>query len=218
MSDTQESIYAGHLPAMQAVMDEMLARIEQYRTEMKAKYGDADPVDHVLSWIKSEESMREKCRRRNLPENADSALHQLRDAIGIRIVCTFLRDVYTLRDFLEHFPDITVVEEKDYIRHAKPNGYRSFHLIVMTRGYYVEFQIRTISMDTWAALEHQMKYKKQIHGNQDLIVSELKRCADEMASTDISMQTIRDMIYGELSEDGSSYQLPEKRPAKSLTP
>ena len=144
MSDTQESIYAGHLPAMQAVMDEMLARIGQYRAEMKAKYGDADPVDHVLSRIKSEESMREKCRRRNLPENADSALHKLRDAIGIRIVCTFLRDVYTLRDFLEHFPDIAVIEEKDYIRHAKPNGYRSFHLIVMTRGYYVEFQIRKI--------------------------------------------------------------------------
>ena len=87
----------------------------------------------------------------------------------------------------------------------------------MMRGYYVEFQIRTISMDTWAALEHQMKYKKQVHGNQELIVSELKRCADEMASTDISMQTIRDMIYGELPEDGSSYQLPEGHPGNAAS-
>ena len=89
----------------------------------------------------------------------------------------------------------TLVEEKDYIQHVKPNGYRSLHLILQEeKGYYVEFQLRTISMDTWAALEHQLKYKKNLSGNENLIVAELKSIADTLASTDISMQTIRDMI------------------------
>ena len=91
-----------------------------------------------------------------------------------------------------------MIEEKDYITHAKKNGYRSYHMIMRFDGmYYVEFQIRTISMDVWAALEHQIKYKKDVGGNLELISSELKRCADELASTDLSMQTIRDMIHGE---------------------
>lgn len=196
MSDKTNDIYGGHLPEMQLVMEEMLTRVQSFREEMKRKYVDADPVDHVLARIKSEESMREKCRRKGLPENEDSALHKLKDGIGIRIVCTFLKDVYTLRDYLKSFPDCEAAEEKDYIKHAKPNGYRSLHLILIYQGkWFVEFQIRTISMDTWAALEHQLKYKKEVSKDTEaLIVSELKRCADEMASTDISMQTIRDMI------------------------
>ena len=90
-----------------------------------------------------------------------------------------------------------VIEEKDYIRHAKPNGYRSLHLILRCGAYPVEIQLRTISMDTWAALEHHLKYKKTLHGNTALLAEELKRCADELASTDISMQTLRDMILEE---------------------
>ena len=100
-----------------------------------------------------------------------------------------------VRDYILAADDIELIQEKDYIRHAKPNGYRSLHLIVRVEGrYYVEIQLRTISMDTWAALEHHMKYKKNLTGNTDLLVSELKRCADELASTDVSMQTLRDMI------------------------
>ena len=138
--------------------------------------------------------MREKCRRKGLPETTESALNHLYDALGFRIVCAFVDDVYAIRDRLTSFPDCEVVQEKDYILHAKPNGYRSYHLILRVRDeYYVEIQLRTISMDTWAALEHHLKYKKQI-SNEHLIIQELKRCADELASTDISMQTIRDMI------------------------
>ena len=99
--------------------------------------------------------MREKCRRQALPETAESALEQIYDAIGFRIVCAFLNDVYMIRDHLAGMLDVKVIKEKDYIRRAKPNGYRSYHMIVRTeRGYYVEFQIRTISMDTWAALDY----------------------------------------------------------------
>ena len=141
--------------------------------------------------------MREKCRRKGLPETPESALVQIHDAIGLRVVCAFLDDVYAIRDFLAGLPHCEIVEEKDYIRHAKPNGYRSYHMILRVDGsYYAEIQLRTISMDTWAALEHHLKYKKQVPKHVDLIVKELKRCADELASTDVSMQTIRDMISG----------------------
>lgn len=192
------SIYGEFLPELQQVQKELTEQIDQVRREIQEKIG-MDPVEHCLSRIKSEESMREKCRRKGLPETTDSALREIRDAIGFRIVCAFRDDVFTIRDRLVEMPDCEVVEEKDYIRHAKPNGYRSYHMIMRFRGrFYAEIQLRTISMDTWAALEHHLKYKKEIDkkqfDNEALIIQELKRCADEFASTDISMQTIRDMI------------------------
>ena len=196
MTLTDTSIYGSHLPRMEAVKDKLLAVIENTRRELTEKNG-MDPAEHVLARIKSEESMREKCRRQGLPETEESALGVIRDAIGMRIVCAFLDDVYEMRNALAALPFLEIVEEKDYIRHAKPNGYRSLHLIIRVDGrYFAEIQLRTISMDTWAALEHHMKYKKNIK-NQKLIEGELKRCADELASTDISMQTIRDLINKE---------------------
>ncbi len=191
------SIYGGHREEMEAVLKDLLERIDDVRAQMNSTLG-MDPVEHCLGRIKSEESMREKCQRKGLPETEQSALCEIHDAIGIRVVCAFVDDVFAIRDAIAGFEDCRIVEEKDYIRHAKPNGYRSYHLILYYQErYYVEFQLRTISMDTWAALEHHMKYKKQVSGNTDLIVRELKRCADELASTDISMQTIRDMIMNQ---------------------
>ena len=191
----ESSIYGNHLPRMQADMQDVLGRIDALRRTLAEQYG-MDPIEHCLSRVKAEGSMREKCRRQGLPETEESALRVIRDAIGIRIVCAFLDDVYRVADYLRSFDDIEVCTEKDYIRNVKSNGYRSYHMILRTaRGYYVEVQIRTISMDTWAALEHHMKYKKQIGANVDLIGSELKRCADELASTDVSMQEIRNLIF-----------------------
>lgn len=191
------SIYGEHLPEMQFALKEIQKYIDHLRVTISAKTG-MDPIEHCLSRIKSDESMREKCRRQGLPETTESALEIIHDAIGFRIVCAFLNDVYLVRETLAAMPGLTVISEKDYIRRAKPNGYRSYHMIVRTEsGYYVEFQIRTISMDTWAALEHHMKYKKQPGGNLELLTAELKRCAEELASTDVSMQTLRDMIFEE---------------------
>ncbi len=193
----ENSIYGTHIPAMQRAMQIILDRVEVLRERLAQKYG-SDPIEHCLSRIKSEESMREKCRRNGLPETTESALFVCHDAIGIRIVCAFLNDVYKLRDFLADFDDLTVVEEKDYIKNAKKNGYRSYHMILRSpEGYYIEVQLRTISMDTWAALEHHMIYKQEATASEALIESELKRCADELASTDVSMQIIRDMIFEE---------------------
>ena len=189
------SIYGEHRPAMESVMYELMEHINQVRNELKNNTG-MDPVEHCLCRIKSEESMREKCRHDGIPETEKSALQIIHDAIGIRVVCSFLSDVYTIRDSIRTIPGIIVENEKDFIAHAKPNGYRSYHMIVKNRdGYYAEIQLRTISMDTWASLEHHMKYKKALAGNIELFSAELKRCADELASTDVSMQAIRDLIF-----------------------
>ena len=190
-------IYGSHRPALEATLDDLIGRVKRLRQETTERTG-LDPVEHILARIKSDESMRDKCRRKGLPETTESALEKLYDALGVRIVCAFLSDVYMLRDYIDNDPDFEVIEERDYIKNAKPNGYRSYHMIVRAKtGYYAEIQLRTISMDTWAALEHHLHYKKDFQVNQRLIVQELKRCADELASTDVSMQTLRDMILGE---------------------
>jgi len=190
----ENSIYGDHLPRMEEIVRNMQERISSLREKIHSEQG-MDPIEHYLARIKSEESMREKCRRNGLPETTESALEEVRDAIGVRIVCPFLDDVYTMRDYLVQMPDFSVIQEKDYIRNAKPNGYRSYHLILRSfDGYYIEVQLRTISMDTWAALEHHMRYKKDLTCDVGLISSELKRCADELASTDVSMQAIKNLI------------------------
>ena len=193
-SDNAVSIYGTSKPLLEETMQMVLREITKIRNEMTEELG-MDPIEHLLGRIKSEESMREKCRRKGLPETPESALEKIHDAIGLRVVCAFLDDVYTIRDRLLALPRIRLVEERDYIRHVKPNGYRSFHMIIIVdEKIYAEIQLRTISMDTWAALEHHLKYKKEMGGNTALISAELKRCADELASTDSSMQTLRDMI------------------------
>lgn len=194
-----DDIYGGKRSEMELALNRFVQRIKEVRQSMAAET-DFDTIEHMLARVKDEESMREKCRRKGLPETPESALTKIYDALGVRIVCSFLSDVYDIRDHIAAAPDYEVVEERDYIRNAKPNGYRSYHMILRSvEGYYIEIQLRTISMDTWAALEHHLRYKKPHVGNQKLIVQELKRCADELASTDVSMQTIRDMLLAEES-------------------
>ena len=191
---SKESIYGEYLPKLEAARDYLVKEIEVVREEMKKKY-DLDPVEHLISRIKSEESMREKCRRKGFEETTESALTKIFDAVGIRVVCAFISDVYVIRDHLVQLPNCELGKEKDYIKRAKDNGYRSYHMILKVWGaVYVEIQLRTISQDTWAALEHHLYYKKEKMVDDVLIEAELKRCADELASTDLSMQTIRDMI------------------------
>ena len=196
--DEKESIYGPYRPDLEKIQKELLDDIDKLRNELKEKHG-MDPVEHCLSRIKSEDSMREKCVRKGLPVTTESALTKIYDAIGIRVVCSFLDDVYKFHDYLVAIPGAEVIEEKDYIKHAKPNGYRSYHMILRMHGkFYAEIQLRTISQDTWAALEHHIKYKHDLgRANEDLVVSELKRCADELASTDLTMQTRRDTISEE---------------------
>ena len=125
----------------------------------------------------------------------------MNDVAGIRVICSYIDDIYEIANALLAQDDITLEKRKDYIVNPKPNGYRSLHLIVKVPVFFasgkkdmkVEVQIRTIAMDFWASLEHQLKYKQNIQ-NQDEIVAQLKNCADVISSTDEEMLGIRQKI------------------------
>ncbi len=196
VKNCEDTIYGEYIDWMNVIMMQLTKMIEEGALKIQEKTG-MNPVEHLKYRIKSDASMREKCMRMHLPVTTESALFKINDGIGLRVICPFLDDVYAIRDYIETLDGIEVITSKDYIKNVKPNGYRSYHMIVKTGGLHAEIQIRTISMDTWATLEHHMRYKKDIHGNKELIFEELKRCADELASTDASMQTIRFMINDE---------------------
>ncbi|MBO4452984.1 MAG: RelA/SpoT domain protein [Clostridia bacterium] len=156
---------------------------------------DLQPVVYYCSRIKHPDSMQRKLAARGFPTDVGSALTNVYDAVGIRIICSFASDVLSAVEKLENDPGIKMIEKKDYLSHPKPNGYRSIHLCIklLAAGTLAEIQVRTIAMDFWATLEHQLKYKKSVQ-SESLIRSELKRCADEIASADLSMQTIREIL------------------------
>lgn len=192
--------YGDSLFVLQAALEEMLSKIELVRGYRQIR-GMRDPVEHYKGRIKTEESMIEKLKRRGMDITVENALTKVHDAVGVRIVCRFVDDVYEIAEMMSMFSDLVITERKDYIANPKPNGYRSLHILALlsvtlpgeTRQVPVEIQIRTLAQDTWAALEHQLRYKKDVE-NVALIQKELKRCADEIASTDLSLQTVRDMM------------------------
>ena len=166
--------------------------------------GEQDPIEYITSRIKSEKSMKDKLKRKNLDVTLYNALNKVYDAAGIRIICPYIDDVYKVADMLKRYSDLRVVKEKDYIKNPKENGYRSYHIIFelsldlagTIKKVFVEVQIRTIAMDFWSSLEHEMKYKKNIK-NPEIIAEELRECANQIATTDINMQSIRNMINEE---------------------
>lgn len=198
-----DSFYGEDIVLLEGVITELTARLEVIR-KYKIMHNDRDPIEYITSRIKSEKSMKEKLKRKNLPITREMALTKIYDAAGIRIICSYIDDVYAVVEMIKKYKDIKILKEKDYIKNPKENGYRSYHLVLQIplniagdeHLVNVEIQIRTIAMDFWSSLEHQMKYKKHIK-NQNLIVEELKRCADEIATTDINMQAIRNMINEE---------------------
>ena len=189
-------IYGKYRAGLLSVEKRLAEGIEAFNAETKN-------FEHMSHRLKTDESMAEKLSRKGCPVTEEAAVSEVRDAVAFRIVCRFIDEIYENREKILQLPGVSLVKEKDYVRHVKPNGYRSYHMILdvavpedAARGhYFAEVQIRTIAMDSWAALEHEMKYKHEIQ-NAELIGRELKRCADELASCDVSMQTIRDLIQG----------------------
>lgn len=207
-----ESIYGKYADYLPLILEDFSQRIQE-RNDLVKKETGYKLFEHLISRVKTPESMVEKCQRKGFEVLTESALRQIRDSIGLRIVCGFVDDIYRLVDVIHSFEDCRVVVEKDYIKNAKPNGYRSYHMIVEVEtsypdclgneqgSYFIEIQLRTIAMDSWASLEHQMKYKHDIK-DPKRIVRELKRCADELASCDLSMQTIRNLIQESSQVEG----------------
>lgn len=198
------NIYGKYEATLHQILDDLMQRFNQINQDYLAKH-QQKLFEHLNGRVKSQDSMIQKCQRKDLPLTAHSALRENRDSIGLRIVCNFIDDIFHCKKLIEDMPDIKIVKEKDYITHAKKNGYRSYHLILMVTvpdedvdgqkpgHFYVELQLRTIAMDTWAALEHEINYKHEIK-NPELIGQELKQVSDELASCDVKMQTIRQLI------------------------
>ena len=187
---------------------DLRCRVETARTDMlelMKKFPDDQrsgfhAVQYIGSRIKSPESMMEKLKRKALPETLEAALCEVHDAVGVRVICSFADDVFRVEKWLKSQENYELVKEKDYISYPKPNGYRGIHLILRgmtgkTAGTYVEIQLRTIAMDFWASLDHQLKYKKQLDAQEAAeIGAELKKCADVIAETDCKMLSIRQKI------------------------
>ena len=172
--------------------------------------GKPSPINAIKSRIKTPRSIVGKLKRRGFPVTLQSMMDNLNDIGGIRVICPFIQDIYTVADMLMRQTDLTLIEKKDYISSPKPNGYRSLHLIVQVPIFlqntkklvYVEVQFRTIAMDFWASLEHKLQYKKNIPESQaKFLKDELYDCAQQSAALDKRMQNIRNIIAKSESEE-----------------
>ena len=197
MQDADYDFYGQYIPEIERIRIQLISRLNNIITAV-----DSDELiaEHMKSRVKKADSARAKLEKDGLPTTAESALENLSDVIGIRIVTRFVGDIYTLLDAIERDEELNIVGVEDYIASPKESGYRSLHISVEVdapgipgRKIIAEIQLRTIAMDCWASLEHQLKYKKQVK-RAELIAEELHRCADEMASTDLTLQTIRDLL------------------------
>ena len=183
----------------QCAIMEIETKFRVLDVEFSLQY-DRNPVESIKSRIKSHESLIRKMRSRNIPLNLQAMEENITDIAGIRVICSFPEDIYTLAECLLRQDDITLIERKDYIQNPKESGYRSLHLIVevpiflqnQTRKMKVEVQLRTIAMDFWASLEHKLRYKKNIPDDMaHELAEELRMCAEQSASLDQRMEDIK---------------------------
>ena len=184
----------------QCAIMEVETKFRVLNEEFSLQY-DRNPINGIHSRLKSNRSMVEKIHRKGLPFTISSIEENITDIAGIRVICSFVGDVYLLEEALLKQDDIELVRRKDYIANPKPNGYRSLHLIVTVpiflsqekRLMKVEVQLRTIAMDSWAAIEHQLRYKKDYEISQDEL-DELRMCADISHDLDQRMDLLRQTI------------------------
>ena len=175
---------------------EVKTKLEIIDSEFRTKYS-YNPIHHIEDRLKSPESMFKKLQRQNLPFTVESVRENLFDIAGVRVICNYIEDIYQVADLLTAQDDVTLIKRKDYIANPKANGYRSLHLVIETPVYLseqkelvnVEVQIRTIAMDFWASLEHELKYKTDTEVSAEL-AEQLRVCAETIAQTDLKMQQI----------------------------
>ena len=206
---TMENMFA----AWQELMSRYRCAIMEVETKFKvlndqfSLQHERNPIENIKTRIKSPDSIRRKMAKKGLtPMTLASVEENLKDVAGIRVICSFIDDIYMLADCLTSQDDITLIECKDYIENPKENGYRSLHLIVEVpiflqnekRNMKVEVQLRTIAMEFWANLEHQLRYKKNL--SPEILAkteARLYECAELSALLDAHMQDIKDTIEKE---------------------
>ena len=201
-SEKKEDFYKSTLEFKEIMMiyESAIKMIETKLEVLNKEYkitGQRNPIDSVRSRIKTPVSIINKLEKRNLPITFSSMTENLCDIAGVRVICPYISDIYTTKDILLKQPDITLLNEKDYIQNPKESGYRSLHIVVGVPVYLsntehnvkVEIQLRTIAMDFWASLEHELRYKTTSSVSES-IKRELFRCAETIAMTDRQMEQI----------------------------
>ncbi len=179
---------------------EIKTKFEVLNADLSVTY-QRNPIEMIKTRVKSPQSIFNKLSRKNLELSMDSVLNNINDVAGIRVICSFVNDIYEVAQMLISQDDVKLLQVKDYIKNPKENGYRSYHMIIEVPVFFAnrkqnikaEVQLRTIAMDFWASLEHSMKYKQDIP-DADYVVTELKQCADIIAKTDLKMQEINNLI------------------------
>ncbi len=189
-------------------LEEILTKVRILQGEFNLihKY---NPIEHVKSRIKSQESLCKKLQRKDLPMTLESVRNEIKDIAGIRIVCSFKSDIYRVAGMLIQQNDIEVVEYDDYIDNPKDNGYQSLHLTLEVPVFLsdrqervaVEVQIRTIAMDFWASLEHKIYYKHENMFIPEDLVTDLKNAAKKVSILDNQME----MIHKKMNEFEMTY-------------
>ncbi len=180
---------------------EVRTKLEVLNDELSIR-NSRNPIEFIESRIKRPLSIVDKLKRYGEPVNVESIERSLNDVAGIRVICPFIDDIYSVADMLLSQDDITLIKKKDYIENPKPNGYRSLHLILEVPVFFsnqkkpmrVEVQIRTIAMDFWSGVDHQLKYKHDVP-NADELSAQLKECADIISQTDMRMLAIKNQLY-----------------------
>ena len=174
--------------------------------------GEHNPIESIKSRVKSIDSIVRKLEKLQLPITIESAEENLKDIAGVRVVCSFVDDIYKIEENFLAQEDVTLIQRKDYIQNPKPSGYRSLHLIIKTPIYtengkkdmFVEIQMRTIAMDFWSSLEHKLRYKKNLNPQTaEQLAKELEACAEESARLDEKMLRIRNRIAEDAEKSGS---------------
>lgn len=186
-----------------SALKEVCTKLEILNDDFNATY-NRNPIESIKSRIKSVESITEKMARKNLDITLENMMEHINDIAGIRVVCKYIDDIYTVASMLTRQDDITIINVKDYIKSPKENGYRSYHMIIEIPVFFanrkqlikVEIQLRTIAMNFWASLEHQMRYKN-VSANKNNIGPRLKNCAEVIARLDKEMQDISNSIFDE---------------------
>ena len=185
-----------------AAVREVRTKVEILDEEFRTRYAH-NPIHHIDSRLKSPQSMMKKLARKGLPQTLEAAEANLNDIAGVRIICNYLEDIYRIADLLQRQRDVEFVHRRDYIENPKESGYRSLHLVIRipvflsshTELVPVEVQIRTIAMDFWATLEHQLRYKSN-HETTQQLRRRLQHCAEASAALDREMQDIYREING----------------------
>ena len=180
-----------------AAMRQMEVRLETLDQDLKLRK-HRNPIHHIESRMKSVPSIFEKLQRYGKEPTLEDMEKHIMDIAGLRVICSYVEDAYNISSMLQNQDDLTVVKVKDYIANPKPNGYRSIHLVVRIPVYFldrkeqipVEIQIRTIAMDFWASLEHDLKYKavRAVEGiDAD---AELQECSQIIREVEERMQVL----------------------------